>query len=232
MSWSIGRRTRRPSLSAPQARRPPTTESDMGRGGGAAASGASPAGAFACNHGSQFIEGKPAGAQGRPRPGHRRRRASTAGSASGNRYREQRTVVGTAPAVSREAVSERRESLVCVVAAETYLRRRNARLPGIICRRLQITAVLVDLALCSDQGGRRSGLDVLRHLRGAIPAECPGELCARPDADGQDREAIPGGQVEGLAGAERHGLGLGLSGLLLAEAGVQLVQAVLCAGCG
>jgi hypothetical protein len=31
--------------------------------------------------------------------------------------------------------------LVCVVAAVTCLRRRNARLPGIICRRLKITAI-------------------------------------------------------------------------------------------
>ena len=38
-----------------------------------------------------------------------------------------------------------------------------------------------------------------------------------------------GGQVEGLVGAERHGLGLGLFELLLAEAGARLVQAVLCA---
>jgi len=53
----------------------------MGRGGGAAGSDATPAGAFACNHGSQFIEGKPTGAQGRPRPEHRKRRASTARSA-------------------------------------------------------------------------------------------------------------------------------------------------------
>jgi hypothetical protein len=30
---------------------------------------------------------------------------------------------------------------LCVLAAETCLRRRNGRLPGIICRRLQITAV-------------------------------------------------------------------------------------------
>ena len=48
---------------------------------------------------------------------------------------------GTAPAVSREAVSEHIEIRLCVVAAETCLRRINARLPGIICRRLQITAV-------------------------------------------------------------------------------------------
>ena len=35
--------------------------------------------------------------------------------------------------------------------------------------------------------------------------------------------------MTGLVGAERHGLGLGLVELLLAEAGAQLVQAVLCA---
>jgi hypothetical protein len=33
----------------------------------------------------------------------------------------------------------------------------------------------------------------------------------------------------GLVGAERHGFGLGLFELLLAEAGARLVQAVLCA---
>src|SRR5579859_405379 len=43
---------------------------------------------------------------------------------------------GTAPAVSRETVSVHVENLVHVVAAETCLRRRDARLPGIICRRL------------------------------------------------------------------------------------------------
>ena len=66
----------------------------MGSGGNAAGSGATPAGAVACTYGPQFIEGKPTGAQGRPRPEHRKRRASTARSASGNRYREQRTVAG------------------------------------------------------------------------------------------------------------------------------------------
>ena len=66
----------------------------MGSGGGAAGSGATPAGTVACTCGPQFIEGKPSGAQGRPRPEHRKRRASTAPSASGNRYREQRTVAG------------------------------------------------------------------------------------------------------------------------------------------
>jgi hypothetical protein len=40
-------------------------------------------------------------------------------------------------------------------------------------------------------------------------------------------ETIPGGQVEGLVGAERHDLGLGLVELLPAAAGAQLVQAVL-----
>ena len=97
----------------------------MGSGGNAAGSGATPAGTFACTYGPQFIEGKPTGAQGRPRPEHRKRRASTAPSASGNRYEEQRTLAETAPAVSREAMSERMESLVCVVAAETCLRRKT-----------------------------------------------------------------------------------------------------------
>jgi hypothetical protein len=53
----------------------------MGSGGTAAGSGATPAGTFACTHGPQFIEGKPTGAQGCPRPEHRKRRASTARSA-------------------------------------------------------------------------------------------------------------------------------------------------------
>jgi len=48
-------------------------------------------------------------------------------------------------------------------------------------------------------------------------------------AGSSGRETIPGGQVEGLAEAERQGLGLGLFELLLAEAGAQLVHAVLCA---
>jgi hypothetical protein len=66
----------------------------MGSGGSAAGSGATPAGTFACTCGPQFIEGKPTGAQGRSRPEHRKRRARTVPSASGNRYREQRTVAG------------------------------------------------------------------------------------------------------------------------------------------
>jgi len=66
----------------------------MGSGGNAAGSGATPAGTVACTCGPQFIEGKPTGAQGRPRPEHRKRRASTARSASRNCYREQRTVAG------------------------------------------------------------------------------------------------------------------------------------------
>ena len=112
----------------------------MGGGGTAAGSGASPAGTVACTCGPQFIEGKPTGAQGRLRPEHRKRRASTARSASGIVTESNEPSWGTAPAVSREAVSERMGSLVCVVAAETCLRRRNACLPGITCRRLQITA--------------------------------------------------------------------------------------------
>ena len=36
---------------------------------------------YDCQNRDQVIEGKPAGAQGRPRPEHRRRRASTACSA-------------------------------------------------------------------------------------------------------------------------------------------------------
>ena len=43
------------------------------------------------------------------------------------------------------------------------------------------------------------------------------------------RETIPGGQARGFVAAERHGLGLGLVELLLAEAGARLVQAVRCA---
>src|SRR5215510_15801160 len=66
----------------------------MGSGGNAAGSGAAPAGAVPCHYGPQLTEGKPTGAQGRPRPEYRKRRASTARSASANRYREQRTVAG------------------------------------------------------------------------------------------------------------------------------------------
>src|SRR5215475_13296180 len=104
----------------------------MGSGGSAAGSGATPAGTFARSYGPQFIEGKPTGAQGRQRPEHRKRRASTAPSASGIVTESNEPSRGTAPAVSREAVSERMESLVGIVAAETCLRRRNAHLPGII----------------------------------------------------------------------------------------------------
>ena len=113
----------------------------MGSGGTAAGSGATPAGTVACTCGPQFVEGKPAGAQGRPRTEHRKRRASTAVQHQEIVTESNKPSRGTAPAVSREAVSERMGSLVCVVAAETCLRRRNACLPGIICRRLQITAV-------------------------------------------------------------------------------------------
>jgi hypothetical protein len=79
----------------------------MGSGGNVAGSGATPAGTFACNYGPQLIEGKPTGAQGRPRPEHRERRASTAPSASGNRYKEQRTAVGELhrPSVGRSCPS-------------------------------------------------------------------------------------------------------------------------------
>jgi hypothetical protein len=52
----------------------------MGSGGNAAGSGATPAGTFACTCGPQVIEGKPAGAQGRLRPEHRKRRGSAARS--------------------------------------------------------------------------------------------------------------------------------------------------------
>jgi len=38
---------------------------------------------------------------------------------------------------------------------------------------------------------------------------------------------LSGDQVEGLAGAERHALGVGLVELLLAEVGAHLLQAVL-----
>jgi len=143
MSWSIRRRTRRPSLSAPQARRPPTTERGMGRDGGAAASGASPAGAFAC----------------RPRvPVHRGQADRSAGPPAARAPEAARQ---HCPFSMKEFVSESNEPssgnctgrqpgsrvrahgiLVCVVAAETCLRRKNGRLPGIICKRLQITADL------------------------------------------------------------------------------------------
>src|ERR1700746_1961944 len=43
-------------------------------------------------------------------------------------------------------------------------------------------------------------------------------LCHAASSGG---ETIPGGQVEGLVGGERRGLGLGLSGLLPAEAGAR-----------
>src|SRR6516225_8376271 len=105
----------------------------MGSGGNAAGSGATPAGAVACTYGPQFIEGKPTGAQGRPRPEHR-----SGAPALPVQHHEIVTESNepsrvTVPAVSREAVSERMESFVGVVAAETCPRRKNVRLPGITC---------------------------------------------------------------------------------------------------
>ena len=68
---------------------------------------------------------------------------------------------------SREAVSVHTESLVCVVAAETCLRRRNARLPGIICRRLQITVVMrASLGLLGIRQRRAERGDLCSHAHG------------------------------------------------------------------
>jgi hypothetical protein len=82
------------------------------------------------------------------RPERRAARGSSTGSGAAAPHVQQEEIVtesnepssGTAPAVSRETLSVHVEGLVRVVAAETCLRRRNARLPGIIFRRLKITA--------------------------------------------------------------------------------------------
>ena len=50
-----------------------------------------------------------------------------------------------------------------------------------------------------------------------------GELLCHAGSSGW--ETIPGGQVEGLVGGERHGLSLGLVELLPAEAGAEDVPA-------
>ena len=97
---------------------------------------------------------------------------------------------GTAPVVSREAVSVRMEILVGVVAAETCLRRRNARLPGIICRRLQITV---------DMGG------------------FDGQLAVRGEATEQDDMAPARAALRLLMPAPRRGVSIGYE---LAAAGV------------
>ena len=163
----------------------------MGGGGNAAGSGATPAGTVACNYGPQFIEGKPTGAQGRLRPEHRKRRASTARSASRNCYREQRTV---AVELHRSSAGKpcpcAWKFLWAVVAAETCLRRRNARLPGIICRRLQITV---------DMGG------------------FDGQLAVRGEATEQDDMAPARAALRLLMPAPRRGVSIGYE---LAAAGV------------
>ena len=69
------------------------------------------------------------GAQGRLRPEHRKRRGSSAVPAR-----------GTATGSNEAGIRTRGRRLARDAPAETCLRRRNVRLPGIICRRLQITA--------------------------------------------------------------------------------------------
>ena len=113
----------------------------MGSGGNAAGSGATQAGAVASTYGPQFIEAS--------RPERRAARGPSTGSGAPALPVQHQEIVtesnepsrGTVPAVSWEAVSERMESLVGVVAAKTCLRRKNVRLPGITCGRLQITAM-------------------------------------------------------------------------------------------
>ena len=96
----------------------------MGSGGNAAGSGATQAGAVACTYGPQFIEAS--------RPERRAACGPSTGSGAAALPVQHQEVVtesnepsrGTVPAVSSEAVSERMESLVGVVAAETCLRRK------------------------------------------------------------------------------------------------------------
>src|ERR1700704_2836597 len=115
----------------------------MGSGGNAAGSGATPAGTSACSYGASGHRGqadRSAGPSAARAPEAARQHCTFSLKKSLERTTDRRP--GTAPAVSGEAVSVHLELLVCVVAAETCLRRRNPRLPGIIARRLQITAVL------------------------------------------------------------------------------------------
>ena len=96
----------------------------MGSGGNAAGSGAAPAGIVACTYGPQSSRAS--------RPERRAARGPSTGSGAPALPVQHQEIVtesnelsrGTAPAVSREAVSERMESLVGGVAAETCLRRK------------------------------------------------------------------------------------------------------------
>ena len=96
----------------------------MGSGGNAAGSGAIQAGAVACTYGPQFSEAS--------RPERRAASGPSTGSGAAALPVQHQEVVtesnepsrGTVPAGSWEAVSERMESLVGVVAAETCLRRK------------------------------------------------------------------------------------------------------------
>ena len=112
----------------------------MGSGGNAAGSGATPAGAVACTYRPQFIGGS--------RPERRAARGPGTGSGAPALPVQHQEIVTksnepsrvTVTGRQREAVSERMESFVGVVAAETCPRRKNVRLPGITYGRLQITA--------------------------------------------------------------------------------------------
>src|SRR5215831_13328737 len=159
----------------------------MGSGGNAAGSGATPAGAVACTYGPQFIEGKPTGAQGRPRPEHRKRRGSTARSASGSRYREQRTVAGNG--TGRQLGSRvRAHGKPCGRCRGGDMSTpQNVRLPGITCGRLQITAVRrggrVDAAL----GACRTGLRIYVATTAGDPGRPAGVPGCRPPMTGTAR---------------------------------------------
>lgn len=123
------------------------TESDEGSGSRAAGSGAISARYLACNQRT---------------PGHRwqadpaRRAAcgpSTGSGAAAAPFQHVGTGYGKQQTVRDRGRSARRAcpcascELARDAAAATCLRRRNTRLPGIICRRLQITACAV-LLLC------------------------------------------------------------------------------------
>jgi len=134
----------------------------MGSGGNAAGSGATPAGAVACTYGPQFIEGKPTGAQGRPRPEHRKRRASTARSASGNRYRKQRTVAGNCTGRQPGSRVRAHGKLCGRCRGGDMSTPQKCPSTGHYLRRLQITAVLNDSAVGLGSAGDHADLGDLR----------------------------------------------------------------------
>ncbi len=80
---------------------------------------------------------------------------------------------GTATESNEAGIRTRGRRLAWDAPAETCLRRRNVRLPGIICRRLQITAVLYVCLVYLKVGLDRARAVILRFARDSSPA-CSG----------------------------------------------------------